>query len=256
MFPILFSVGNINIHSYGFMIAIAFIVGIFISMQFGRKVNIKPEIILDLAIYVMIGAIVGSRAMYVIGQWDKYKDNIIEIFMVQQGGLAFLGGFALVVGIIALYAKLKQIPMLRLLDVLAPGAALGYAIARVGCFLNGCCFGVPAGVPWAIKFVPGSLAHFHYPGLAVHPTQLYALAAMALVFIVMTFIWPKRKYDGQVFFWWLILYSVYRFVVEIYRYCPDDLIYFGLKPGQIIAIIMLVIGIGGIRIVTERLKKS
>jgi phosphatidylglycerol:prolipoprotein diacylglycerol transferase len=246
MHPLLFKIGVFSVHSYGLMMALAFLSGIGLSLYFAGRGGIKKEAILDLAILVIIFGIAGARLSYVIGQWDKYKGDLVEILMVQQGGLAFLGGFLAALLVTAAYAKIKKIPILKLFDVLAPGVALGYAIARIGCFLNGCCFGVAANVPWAIKFPPGSLPYYYCPEEAIHPTQLYASFSMFIAFLVILYLWRKRKFDGQIFFWFLILYSTYRFVVEFFRYCPPDLFWLGLRPGQIVALIMFVIGLAGL----------
>ncbi len=238
MYPVLLRIGPISIHSYGLMFAIAFLVGILITLRYAKREKIDADLILELAIYGMIAAILGARILYVIGQWDQYKNNILEIFMIQRGGLAFLGGLTLGILVVAWRAKRKGVPFLKLMDVAAPGTALGYAIGRIGCFLNGCCFGIPTDLPWGLRFPFGSLAYFHFPGEAIHPTQLYSLLSMSAVFLIVVYLWRHKKYDGQIFFWWLILYAVYRFVVEFFRYCPEELYFLGLNPGQIIALFM------------------
>lgn len=256
MYPILIKIGPFAIHAYGFMIAIAFLVGILISLHYAKKSGISPETILDLTIYVIIAALVGARLFYVIGQWDQFKNNILEIFMVQKGGLVFLGGLLLAVLVIIWYAKWKKIPLLKLLDIATPASAIGYAITRVGCFLNGCCFGLPTNVPWGMVFPFGSLAYSYFPDEHIHPTQLYAIFSGLIIFLVTLYLWKIKKIDGQVFFWGIILYGVYRFIVEIFRYCPPELYLFGLNPGQIISIGMVVGGIIGLRLIHKRLKSG
>lgn len=244
MYPILFKIGSLSIHSYGVMVAIAFLVGIFVSIYYAKKEGIKEQIILDLAIYVIIVAIAGSRCFYVLGQWDQYKNNLVEIFMVQKGGLVFLGGFLLALLTIILYSKRKGIPLLKLFDILAPGVALGYAIGRIGCFLNGCCFGLPAKVSWALRFPAGSLAYSYFPGERIHPTQLYSSASMFLVFLILVFLYRSKKFDGQVFFLGIIFYPVYRFLVEFLRYSPIH--WGGFTPSQWIVVFLFVFGIFGL----------
>ena len=230
MYPILFRIGPLSIHAYGFAIALAFLLGILISLHYAKKEGIRGEEILNLAVYVIIFGILGARLLYVIGQWGQYKDNLLEIFMVQRGGLVFLGGLISAILVIVWYAKLKRIPLLKLLDVLAPGTALGYAFTRLGCFLNGCCFGLPTKVSWGMVFPPGALAHSYFPGESIHPTQLYSFASMLLVFIMVVWLFGHKKYDGQIFFWWIILYSTYRFLVEFLRFSPIH--WLGLTPSQ------------------------
>lgn len=246
MYPVLFSLGPIEIHAYGFMVAIAFLVGIYISIRYARKVGIGAEVILDLAIWVIIAAIVGSRLLYVVGRWNDFKGNLLDIVMVQKGGLAFLGGFLLALLVVYIFSLRKKIPILRLFDVLAPGLSIGYAIARVGCFLNGCCFGVPTRWPWGLIFPPDALAYLTFPHVHIHPTQLYSLFSMLIVFGLIVYLWKNRKYDGQIFFIWLILYAVYRFTVEFFRFCPPELYVLGLDPGQVIALGMFLAGVIGL----------
>ena len=116
--------------------------------------------------------------MYVLGRWGDYKNNLVDIIMVQKGGLAILGGFGLTFLVLILLARRRRIPVLRLFDAIAPGLALGYAIGRIGCFLNGCCFGVPTNLPWGLVFPLGSLAAQTFPDVHIHPTQTYASLSM------------------------------------------------------------------------------
>lgn len=242
MRPVLIELGPLDVHSYGFMLAIGFLVGILIILRYAGKAGIREETILELAIYGIVGALVGARLMYVVGQWEHYRHNLLEIIMVQEGGLAFLGGLLLGMGIVFFVARARGIPFLKLMDVSAPGATIGYAIARVGCFLNGCCFGRPTELPWGVNFPLGSLAHSHFPSQHIHPTQLYALLAMLAAFGVIVRFWPQRRYDGHVFFWWLVIYGLYRFSVEFLRFCPAELYWLGLNPGQWIALAMMLAG--------------
>ncbi|MEA3493006.1 MAG: prolipoprotein diacylglyceryl transferase [Candidatus Margulisiibacteriota bacterium] len=241
MYPILFKIGPLSIHSYGVMVAIAFLVGIFVSIYYAKKAGIKEQVIPDLAIYVIIVAIAGARFFYVAGQWHQYKNNLIEIFMVQKGGLVFLGGFLLALITVVFYAKRKGIPLLKLFDILAPGAALGYAIGRIGCFLNGCCFGVPTDLPYGIKFPPGALAYSYFPDKYLHPTQLLSSGSMLLAFMILALLYAHKKFDGYIFFWGIIFYSVYRFLVEFLRYSPMH--WLGLTPSQWIVLPLLIFGV-------------
>ncbi|MFH1825955.1 MAG: prolipoprotein diacylglyceryl transferase [bacterium] len=246
MQPILISFGPLVIHSYGLMIAIAFLVGIIMAIHYAKKVGWPADLILDLAIWSIIGAIVGARLMYVVGQWSYYRGNLLDIFMVQKGGLAFLGGFLISLLLVTILGRRKKISLLRLFDVCAPSVSIGYAIARVGCFLNGCCFGKPTDFIFGLKFPFGSVAYSHFPHEAVHPTQLYALVFMLFVFLFIIYLWRRRKYDGQIFYTWLVLYGTYRFLVEFLRYCPPNLYVLGLNPGQWIALGLFVVGAIGL----------
>lgn len=244
MFPVLFKIGPLAIRSYGVMVAVAFLVGIVISLFYAKKEGIESETILDLAIYVIISAITGARIFYVLGQWDYYFQNPIEIFMVQNGGLVFLGGMLFSILTVFIYTRLKTIPLLKLLDALAPGTALGYAIGRIGCFLNGCCFGLPTKLPWGLVFAPGSLAALYFPGEHLHPTQLYSSFLVLMVFLVLSWLYRDKKFDGQIFFWGLTLYALYRFMIEFLRYSPIHWLLF--TPSQWLSITIFLFGIWGL----------
>ncbi len=250
MYPILFKIGPLEVHAYGFFLALAFLVGILLSLRYVKKEGLDPQIVLDLAIYTIIAAIAGSRFFYVIGQWDYFRSNPLEIFMVQKGGLVFLGGFFLALAVTVLYASAKKIPLLKLFDALAPGVTLGYSIARIGCFLNGCCFGLPTKLSWGLIFPAGSLAASYFPGEPLHPTQLYSMILMFLAFLVLIWIYRSKKFDGQIFFWWLILYSTYRFLVEALRFSPIH--WLGLTPAQAMVIFTFALGVWGLRHYSSR----
>lgn len=244
MHPILFKLGPLTFYSYGFFYALAFLVGILTSIYFAKKEGMNSEIILDLALYVIISAILGARLFYVLGQWEQFKDQLLEIIMIQKGGLVFLGGLILSLITIFLYARRKNLSLLKLFDALSPGATLGYALGRIGCFLNGCCFGLPTKLPWGMVFSPESLAGFYFPDQHLHPTQLYASFAMSFAFLLLVIIYRRKSFDGQIFFFALIFYSLYRFLNEFLRYSPIHWV--GLTPAQWLVIPLFLLGSWGI----------
>jgi phosphatidylglycerol---prolipoprotein diacylglyceryl transferase len=244
MRSILFSIGAFTLHSYGLMLAIAFLVGIYIAMRYARREGLKPEIIIDLSLYVIVAAIVGARSFYVLGQWSQYRDHLLDIIMIQKGGLVFLGGLIFAIATVAWYAKRRGIPVLKLFDVLTPASAFGYAIGRFGCFLNGCCFGLPTDGPFGIVFPPGALANFYFHDQHIHPTQLYSMGSMLAAFVILLIIYNYKRYNGQIFYWGLVFYSIYRFVVEFFRFSPIH--WLGLTPSQWIVIPIVIVGIYGL----------
>lgn len=241
MHPLLFSVGPISLYAYGLMVALGYLAAILVSLYFAKKERIKGELILDLAVYVIVFSILGARLFYVLGQWDQYKDNLLEILMLQKGGLVVLGGILFSMLAIMWFAKKKGIPALKLFDILSPAVALGMALGRIGCFLNGCCFGLPTKVFWGMVFPPASLAYAYFPGEHLHPTQLYSFLGDFFVFAILLWIYHRKKYDGHVFYWWLVLYSSCRFLIEFFRYSPFH--WLGITPSQWIVVVMFGIGI-------------
>ncbi|OGC12054.1 prolipoprotein diacylglyceryl transferase [candidate division WOR-1 bacterium RIFOXYA12_FULL_52_29] len=234
MHPILIKLGSFSIYSYGFMVALGFLAGIGVSLRLAKQAGIKSETIIDLALYVIIAAIVGARFFYVVGQWNFYRGNLLEIIMIQRGGMVFLGGLIFALAAVVYFASAKQVPLRRLFDAITPGTALGYAIGRLGCFLNGCCFGLPTDRPWGLVFPSDCLAGSYFPDQHLHPTQLYSSALILLAFAFLLFLYYRKKFPGQVFFTGLILYSLYRFSVEFLRYSPIH--WAGLTPSQWIVI--------------------
>lgn len=244
MLPILFNVGPFAVHAYGFFVALAFLVGSITAVYFAKREGIGSETVLDLAIYVVISAVVGARLFYVfLYDWEYFRQNPIEIIMVQKGGLVFLGGMSLSIVVVAIYARLRNISMLKLYDAIAPGMLLGQAIGRSGCFLNGCCFGIPTKFPWGVIFPAGSDAAAYFPGQPLHPVQIYTSLAMLLAFLLLVWIYRFKKFDGQIFFWGLILYSAYRFMDEFLRVDPRWMI---LSIAQWMVIFTFAFGVWGL----------
>lgn len=230
MHPVLIKLGSFTIYSYGFMVAIAFFSGILVTLYYAQKEKIDKEIVMDLAVYVLIASIVGARLLYVVGQWDQYRDNLLEIIMLQKGGLVVIGGIIGAIMVTSYFAKKHRIAFLKLFDLCTPGTILGLGIGRIGCFLNGCCFGLPTDTFCSVTFPVGALADSYYHGLALHPTQIYDLLMLLAAFAVLVRVYARKKYSGQVFYWGLLLYAIARFTVELFRYSPMH--FMNLTPSQ------------------------
>jgi len=220
MYPVLFHLSEqITIRSYGIMLAIAFFVGIFIARRFAKKDDVKPALITDLSFWIILATIIGGRLLYVLMNLKDYTKHPIDIVRIWQGGLIFYGGFFLSILVAIWYFKRNKIDVWRGLDVLSPAAAIGYSIARIGCFLNGCCYGKPTKSIFGIKFPLSSSAGIYCAkvGSKIHPTELYAMLASLVIFFILWFCYKKRKFYGQIFWSYIFLYSVYRFLIEFIR---------------------------------------
>lgn len=207
------------------MFAIAVIVCTLLLSRDVKAQGLKSELISDLAFWIVLGGILGARCFFIILNWPHFIDNPLEIIMIQKGGLAWQGG--LVVGTITalFFFKKNKLSILPMLDLFAPYIALGEAIGRVGCFLNGCCYGKP--VAWGIYFP------VHHDRL--HPTQLYLMAGLALVFFILKNYQKKVKVPGEVFALYLFLGPMVRFLVEFFRADHVELL-FGLSIFQFVCL--------------------
>lgn len=256
MHPIAFYLGSLPIRWYGIMMALAFIAGLWTATRRARLANVSGEIIADVTLWLMIGSIIGARIVYVTTYWKQEFANgpISEIFMIQHGGLVFYGGLIGATVAACIYLYWKKLPVLKIADIIAPSIALGSVFGRCGCLLNGCCFGRPTHLPWAIQFPNGSDAwdtQFHAglvgpnaPALPVHPTEIYAGILNFVLYVLLAWQFRRKKFDGQIFALYLIGYSIFRSIVECFRgdYPPDH-IHYGLTSAQVVSIPTVIAGL-------------
>jgi phosphatidylglycerol:prolipoprotein diacylglycerol transferase len=251
MHPIAFHIGSLTVHWYGVMIALAFSFGLWTATLRARREKISGEKIADVTLWLMIGGILGARIVYVTTYWKEEFANqpISEIFMIQHGGLVYYGGLigAIVAG--AIYICWKKLPLWKTADVLAPSVALGSVFGRTGCLLNGCCYGKPTDVPWAIRFP----ADHPTGGVPVHPTEIYDGLLNLVLYFFLAWLFRHKKFDGQIFATYLICYAVIRGFVEIFRGDYTNLHYhFGLTPAQWIGVPIFVTGLALAAILSRR----
>jgi phosphatidylglycerol:prolipoprotein diacylglycerol transferase len=243
MHPDLFSIGPITIHTYGVMVAIGFLLGIGLALRQARKEGIPPEKISDLSFYLLLAAIIGSRIFYILLNPQPYIKNPVAILKIWEGGLVFYGGliFAVITGVI--YIKRHNLSLWQIADIFAPSIAVGHAIGRLGCFFAGCCHGRPADLPWAVTFTdPHSLAPL---GMALHPTQLYEAGGEFINFLILLLLRKRQTFRGEVFWSYVILYSILRFFVEFFRGdAARGMLTQELSVAQAISIVMFFTAIG------------
>ena len=209
-----------KIHWYGVLVAVGFIAGLWTASRRSARENISPEIIMDLGPWLILGAIFGARTLYVVSYWrEHFADKPLwEIFMVQRGGLVFYGGLIGSSLACILYARARKLPLWKLADILAPSVALGHAFGRLGCLMNGCCFGRVCDLPWAIQFPEGHETHpLNSAATPVHPTQIYESLLNFSLYFALVWFHRRKRFDGQIFAAYLIGYALLRAFVETFR---------------------------------------
>ncbi|MBI5102859.1 MAG: prolipoprotein diacylglyceryl transferase [Nitrospirae bacterium] len=216
MFPVLIKIGPLTIHTYGFLIAAGFLVALWLAVGRAKKTGVPDQKIIDLAFYCLIAGIAGSRLFFIFTNLSYFQDRPLDVFKIWEGGLVFYGGLLFAVPTALLFIKRAALPLWQTFDLFAPSIAIGHAIGRLGCFCAGCCYGRPAeGLPWSVIFrSPDTLA---IRGIALHPSQLYESAAEFLNFLILVMVRKRQSFNGQIFFLYLINYSVIRVVVEQFR---------------------------------------
>jgi phosphatidylglycerol:prolipoprotein diacylglycerol transferase len=242
MYPTLFKINGLIIHTYGLFIAAGFLLGLAMAMKEAREEGIDPQIILDLGFYLILSAIIGSRLFYVLLNLPYYLSDPLEIIKVWHGGLVFYGGFFLALIVCLFYLKRHRLPLWRTCDLFAPPLAAGEFLGRLGCFFAGCCYGKETHLPWGITFTnPQSLAKL---GVPLHPTQLYSSFLALLILLVLFFLRRYKSFNGEIAWSYILLYSISRIVVEYFRGDPRDfLINQTISLAQGIALILGILSI-------------
>lgn len=232
MHPIICRIGPVEVYSFGVMVAVAAVLCSLLMVREGRFFGIAAEEIYDLVFWAAMGGILGARIFYVFLNLPFFLSDPLEIFMLNRGGLAWQGG--LLVGAIAVvvFIRRKKRPVLFMADFMAPYLALGHAIGRIGCFLNGCCYGK--------EFPHGIYFPVHHAVL--HPTQLYeSVVLFILFFVLMRLRKVAVENPGMVFSGYVMAASLIRFMVEFFRADHQPLL-FDLSVFQYVSILFFLAG--------------
>ena len=235
MHPIAFHLGPLAVHWYGVLLALGFLSALWTASRRAPLTGIAPEKISDAGLWLIVGAILGARILFVATYWRENfaSQPFTEIFMIQRGGLVYYGGLigATLAGII--FCRRQKLALWKVGDVLAPSIALGYVFGRLGCLMNGCCFGRECALPWAIHFPTDHATG----GDPVHPTQIYDSLLNLGLYLALAWLYRRKKFDGQVFAAYLMCYAVTRSIVEIFRGDYSEAHrHAGLTPAHLISV--------------------
>jgi phosphatidylglycerol:prolipoprotein diacylglycerol transferase len=254
MYPDLFSIGPFTLHTYGLFVALGFIAGILITIRLGKSEGIPPNSVMDMGFIIILSGLIGSRLIYIIINFSYYVANPLDIIKLWQGGLVFSGGLVAVIIVMLMYARHHKLNIWTIGDLWAPAAAIGQAIGRIGCFCAGCCYGKPTDHSWGVIFTnPKSIATLNIP---LHPTQLYSSLSSFIIFIILLILHSKKKFEGQVFLWFLIFHSTARLFLERFRGDSRGVILTeNLTMTQFIALIILISAVAALFIFKPKDKK-
>jgi phosphatidylglycerol:prolipoprotein diacylglycerol transferase len=233
MHPILFRIGPFALRSYGLMLALSFFLGILWASHRVRKLGSETSRMIDLAVVMIIASVIGSRLFYVVFHWSEFSGrplDIINPFSNPEGigiaGLSMDGGVFLAVLCGLLFLRLTKQPPLITLDAIAPAFALGIFVTRIGCLLNGCCFGKPCSGALGIVFPSESLAGWYYPETPLHPTQIYNALGGLVMMALLLWLERYRTFKGYTFLLAVIFYGLLRLGVDFFRHFEENVIIF------------------------------
>lgn len=226
-----FSIFGIDVMWYGILMAIGMILGTLLALKEAKRLGIKEDDVLDLAIFAIPIGLLSARLYYVIFNWEYYSQNVSQILNFRAGGMAIHG--ALIGGILTgyIFTKIRKINFLKMADAVMIGMPLAQAIGRWGNFINQEAHGGPTDLPWGIMV----------DGVKVHPTFLYESIWDAAIFIFLWIFRKKKKYEGQIITYYITLYSLGRFFIEGLR--TDSLMIGHLRMAQVISLIGVIVGV-------------
>lgn len=252
MFPKLFSIGSFYLPTYGVLVALGFLAGLWVTVRLARRSGLNPELVTNLAVYTALAGLLGAKILMIAFDWPQFAADPSKIFSLEtlQAAGVFQGGLILALITAYYYTKVQKLPLLATADAFAPGVAIGHAIGRLGCFAAGCCWGKECNRFWAVTFHnPEAYALTGVPlEMPLHPSQLYEFTTEAILFVVLYKLYGKAHPPGRIIGLYLVFSSIARFLIEFTRFHQQGLP-FGLPLSitQWIAIGLAVAGLGLLR---------
>ena len=237
MHSVLFSLDHIVIHSFGACLAVAIILCYLVMVRLGRPSGFTPDFISNLLTILIVSGLIGARLFYVAEHWSFYAAQPASILKIWEGGLMFFGGLLVACASLVIFIRLQKKPLAKVLDVVVTAVPLSHAIGRVGCFLNGCCYGRTSGscvavtfphgsIPWPEQLREGLISSEAIRSLPVLPSQLFEAGLNFTIFIVMLLLFKRRhRHPGSQVAAYMMMYSVARFILELSR--ADERLHFG-----------------------------
>ena len=245
--PNLFDIGGLEVTWHGLLSALGVVTGVVVAAFFARRAGFPEDTIYNIALALVIGGIIGARGLFVIEHWDRFEDDLGDIFSINAGGISVYGAY--IGGILAAtaYAFWRRVPnKWKAADIAGLGAIFGQAVGRIGDLINGEHWSEPTSLPWAVRYTDadstGRLNPFG-PDVAVHPAVAYELLGDLAVFLVLLLVYRLSRRSGLTFMAWVFLYGGLRLGVGFLRL--DDIAWAGLRTHQIVAIVTMVMALAG-----------
>jgi phosphatidylglycerol:prolipoprotein diacylglycerol transferase len=232
MHSVVFQIGPLVVRSYGLLLAVSFAVGLWFALTRAKRWNVKPDLVLDLFLIILLSSVFGSRFFYVIFHLSEFEGHPWDMINPVQSsgelgiaGLSMVGGVVLAVGFGVLYLFIKKQNVWRIADMLSPAFMLGLGITRIGCYLNGCCFGKPTHSCVGVVFPYDSAAGYFNPDIPIYPTQLFHSGAGFLIFFFLIWAEKHKRFDGFTFWLMISLFSLQRIIIDFFRYYEPEMIF-------------------------------
>jgi phosphatidylglycerol:prolipoprotein diacylglycerol transferase len=260
-------VGGYPVAGYGTALLLAFVVGITVATRRARAQGLDADRVLDCSMLILVTSILGARLLWVVTHTEVFRGpqaswlDAVNPFQSGGGfglvGLSMLGGVVLALLSALAFFAYRRLPLWPYVDVIMPSVLLGEGITRIGCFLNGCCFGLVCTAPWGVRFPDGSPAATLFPGAAVHPTQLYASFLGFASFAFLIWLARRRPFPGAIFFTSLILVGGYRIALDLVRYYESQVILLraagvDININQLIGLGLVLAGVAGLAVLGRR----
>ena len=245
---------GVSFYSFGVLLALGVVAGVLLARARFRREGLDPEMVYDLAIVTLLAGLIGARLFYVAEFWGETVNSWLDVLRIWEGGIVLYGGaFGALAGFL-LYRALVRFPTLATLDAIAPSLMLGLAIGRVGCWLNGCCYGrlctipglgasfPPDSPPWRAEVLQRMIPLDAVGTLPLYPTQLFSALNAVLIVLLLSAYYPLRRRDGEVFGLLLLTYPPTRFLVEMFRDDEATLLS-GFTVSQVVSLIVFGLGL-------------
>lgn len=258
MHPDIVSFGPFAIRAYGLMLAIGFLFGIIIAAKRAERAGENPDHVYNLSLWIVASSLIGSRIYYILTHYYEFSTVGLPLFkriiiegknmfwpvgadgQVGINGLVLYGGLIAATAVTTIYLKVHRLDVFKYMDLLAPSLGIGEFFTRIGCFLNGCCYGKPTDSIFGVVFPENSAAGYYYPHEHIHPSQLYnSLAGLAIFFLLL---WLERfkKFNGFTALSYFILYAIGRFSLDFTRHYEEKLTVWGMSHNQILSLCILI----------------